>query len=535
MINLIQGIVYLIAIALFFVFILIKSKKIISFAKELPVWFWAISVTMLSYKIFYLPHIISYKSDFGAWILGMAKEPGLFAVLENVRSPVYFFLIKIFSIIFNGVSFNLIVNWHIILFFISSILLYLLCKKLFKSEVIAGIATILFIFNPILLITSINENNANLAIFFSLISLLFVVLYAEDNNDNIWLYASVCAAILAAGTKPEYIAYSMVYCVFLYFILKKQAVFTILMYLVLVTPRLIVSVIDYISSATLDTALHGETVESSSHVFSLMFIHFRQFVEYLWPNFLVLLNPQNLTGILFVFSLITIFRLVKDKKIKMNYFFVFFFCFVFVYYVLFHVDGFYKDEFKYTPILLLPLIFLAASGMGILYNRNNFFRYFTIFLLAVMSVYGLYFTHPNVVLSSKSGRYSHRAVLESAEYREYINWRNNEKLIDLEAIFISDNHITMHNSALRIKEANTFSVFKQEEFFDQLSKITPGTKVYFSKGYIGQNVDGPVNGNNKLKTNDLEEMAGDKLRFIREIFNYSEGETDVYLKEYIKR
>jgi len=249
---------------------------------------------------------------------------------------------------------------------ISPIIVFYLVKELSKNKKIAKICAGLWLICPLYLIITTTESYTAPAIFFSLLTFLFLFKFLNKKKIPFFIISLAFLGV-AIMMRPEYI-----YLIPIYFItlisfntnidVKKIKLF-ILIFFLLITPYFIALVNGY-SSLDWDKDLHGKEIDNTKWYYNYPLQYFNLFKENIVPNLiLVLFSDQDIlltTRLLFLIgSFIMIYR--KDKK---SVFIMTYFLIVFLTYVSMHQESFTNGEHKYLPSLLIPVIISAGYAIN---------------------------------------------------------------------------------------------------------------------------------------------------------------------------
>lgn len=483
----IQAIIISLSLVSYIFLLFYHSKLIGRLFRKIPLWLIGFNFGLLFYKIFLIPHFFSSRGDFGIWILGtMARQGNLINNLQDWKSPTYSFILKLFSKLFGGIDFNFVVNFNIILSFISIFCIFLLTWFLFKDKLIASIASLFYAISPIIFIFSLNEDYSNPAIFFSIQALLFAVIYVYKKRIS-FLWLAIAASILAIGCRPGYIIFAIIFILFLWLLAKKFLghrlwLYTI-SYILLVFPRF-VAVYLFFNNTVNDTSIHGSQPISPEHTFIDTFsVHSNLFIDNLSRNLLMLLDFKTLMGIFFLL-IILIFISPAFKKYKKPILFFAFYClFFFLLYSFFHDEGVVR--YKYLSSLVFPVAVLAAVGLRqlrIVMPKLPFSL--LIILIAFYSFYATSFIVDNKFGFSRYGLDSRSFTLYK-EYMEYRSLKDDLREEEDNAIFIANGKRTFLYSAIPIEGDKIYIAYSKKQLEKLIKKIEPEKTIYVSQGMCG--------------------------------------------------
>ncbi len=420
----IQAIVYIISLTVYVIFLLFNCRQIWYLLKKIPIWLYCFNIFLLIYKLFFIPRVYSITGDFGIWTLYIIKSFSFEEIFLSGRSsfisPIYFFIIKLFSSLFNGVTLDFVVNFNIFLSFINIFSIFLFVWFLFKDKIIANIASLFFAISPIMIIMSLTDYFTNPAIFFSIQSLLFLSIFNKKSKINFLIIATT-ASILAIGLRPEYIVFMPIFILLLYYLSAgkniKYLLRYIVCYIIILLPNIILTFLFFYKGWIFgNTGTHK--IDTSGHGLfpDFFYIHVKIFINNLLDNFKAIFNLATLMGIFFALaSLVLCFKNKFTKYKKIILFFIFYYCLFFLYYAILHNDGLYVN-YKYITSLVAPITILAAIGMRLLFNIC---RKLSILLLLVMIMFSLY------AVSSKANN--------KFNFKHYHNGYYNNAIIDIDA------------------------------------------------------------------------------------------------------
>ncbi|MFW6009265.1 MAG: glycosyltransferase family 39 protein [archaeon] len=355
--------------------------------------------------MFLIPKNFSARSAFGSWQMGMSNLSSWSNLLADVRAPVYLWRTKFLSFLLDGVSYDFIANLNFIGFFIGVFLIYILVKNLTENKKAALASSLFYLLNPIIFFFSLTQDYALPALFFMLLSLCFLSIKI-DSEDYFFLLPAFSSALLAAGSRVEYIFFPFLLILFILILSKKNELKSNLLYIFLfflaIIPRTISSLSMYFIDAQHDTFLHARTYNYSKNIFSYVIKviigtsdYFLKNIEVAWN---VLTNPYNLNLIFLILGVISIlFSIRKDKKLKKVIFlFSASFLFLIFYYCYFHaVEGI--QPYRYTITVLTPLLIVAGIGFGTILKRKEIIYYSLLEILFLFTFITLLFplTLPN--------------------------------------------------------------------------------------------------------------------------------------------
>lgn len=517
--------IFLISLICYPVLLLYNNQRIWELLKKIPLWLISFNLGLLFYKLFFIPRIFSRGGDFGIWILGMAKSNTIEQILFSPRSPVYFFIIKLFSKIFGGIDYNFIANFNIILSFINVFSIFLLVWILFKDKIIAIIASLFYAISPIIFVLSQTEDYTNLAIFFSIQALLFAAIYIYKKRIS-FLWLALAASILAIGSRPEYIVFAVLFILFLWLFVKKTTRhYLIVVYILFILPLGIIALGHFINNAPMEFPIHGQVIRSDHLISDLITSHYNIFVGNLFKNLSALLNLYTLMGLFLAMAvLIIFFKIYKEYKQEILFFILYLLIF-FLYYAILHNEGMYYD-YRYIASLVIPIVILAAVGTKSLFV---FKPKLTLLLLISIVSFSLYATFPN--LENKFNFYYYDYYVPNNEiYEEYLIWRAHRDEIDLQedVNFIANGNRTFFFSAFPIKEKNICCVSTKNELINKIRNSRSDRTIYVSQGIWGFGSLRPSY-YEVIEANEFEKTIKELLTLDKEIFSYYIEEHHVFL------
>lgn len=526
---LISGLIFLFSLLVFLLFSLLESKSLINLFKKTPIWFFLLNLSILAYKLFFIPDYI-YREPFGIWIIGIAKSNGLLEVLFTPRAPVYFFIINFFSWLFDGVGFVFVTHFNMILFFVSVFYAYWTIRLLTKDRWVAALSGLFYALAIPIFLHSMTEGYTTPALFFAIQALFFIVLYKEKREITFFLIG-VASSFLAVGARPEYIIFDVIFLVFLYFFVEKLKIKHYLFYFLAFLPKFFIAFNFYLVAATRDRALIGRTFSYNGNVVNyiskVFFGRLEDFVSNLSDNILALINPFTLMGVFLFFALLILVKWhqVDFRRRKVYFFFLFYLFTFFFYYSFLHMSGVSGEVYKYLASLVFPLSVLAAIGLKSLIGEKDKVYYF---IIALFVVYSLWVCTPlindkkpifNPSIPEIERHYFSGGILryididaDADKLKAYKEWKNYDSLMpsnfsaNLAAAFDfsgdsnktrgellspKENDVLISNGdrsffyVLPLQGKKIHSVLSEQELTKLLKRINTDTTIYISQGIRG--------------------------------------------------
>lgn len=551
-----SSIIFLASFLVYFLLAFLKRRKLFQLFKEIPKSLIVINSALLIWRLFFIPHVYSSRSDYGVWLIGTAKSMTWSQLLGTKRAPVYFGIIKFFNHLLDGIGFNFMVCFDIFLFFSSVFFLFLLARSLFQNKTTAYATAIFYAFSPIYFYFSLTEDYTITAIFFAIQALFFAAFYRFNIQDKSFLLASMSSSILAAGSRPEYIFFPYLILVFFLVFNKKikKYYYYLLGFFLFLIPRTLSSTSLFLKTAQSDTLVHHQTYPQKGgpikYLFKVLGGHHKLFLDNLSRNIQAFLNLETLTGLftlLSIISLLFFFKKRKKQTKKIIVFFLVFFVLVFLYYAYLHDEGF-SSNFKYLSSAVLPLTILAGYGMGEIYKRYPSFSLMTVMAVVLFSASTLIapLSFPNHIGQDTLEKYIPLSdpLKPEEEYLKYKNL-NYDNLIfrtlhpnkkpdlnkDDSTYFITNGPRSLLY-AMPL-QADIIEITSNREFKNISEKLPKGSTIYMSQGQMGMlstersfNKYGyvPHTNPNKLKTEAMK-----RLKLEKKFISYYKTGLYVYL------
>ncbi len=511
---------YLFFLAAYFLLVIFNGKRLFLLLKKAPIWLFLLNGALLVYKLFVVPRLYSGRGDFGVFFLGSIRDNDLLLNTGLPLRPVYYFFVKIFDILFNAANFDTMVNFNILLTFISIFAVFFIVKTLFKEEKIAIAATLFYAFSPISLVISLTEEFTTLAIFFCIQAIFFALFYVVERRYSLLCLAAL-SSFLAMGSRPEYIIFSFIFLLFLYLFVKNHCsnYFKFMVgYLLLVLPLSIAATSQFIDTLKVDDALHITLPRPDHMLGDTIASHWKFFVANLPANIHSLFNLNTLMGVFIFLSLVFIFFCGRKYK-KEIFFFSFYFVFVLLYYTFLHPDGIY-NSCLYISWLIFPLAILAGGGLSLVRWRP-----IIIFLLMLFVSFSLLYTYPTLVFAQKESLFG-RHYSSPDTQKEYLLFKESKNL-DLQKnhLFIVNGWRSYLYSELPIKERSlslAFSFDSEEEMTRIIKEADPGTTFYVYQGFWV----GPMSRGSERTINPVrfEIIANALLKKEKEFFSFDRAD-----------
>jgi len=573
-----SGLVFLSSILIYLVLTVIKFKTIIKAFKGIPIWFIFINLAVLAYKLFVIPSIIT-RNNFGVWILGMAKSETIWTSLLNQRAPVYFFIIKICSFLFDGISFIFISNFNIVLSFLTAFFVYYIIYILLKDKLVACISALFYILASPIFIYSMTEGYTNPALFFAIQALFFIVLYISK-KDYSFLLMGIASSYLAVGSRPEYIIFDLIFLVFLYLFVSNINLKHYLIYLILFLPKFFIALNMYLENITEDEFLIGKTFVYHNlvdYIYKIFVYRWHSFINNFYENFLAIINPFSLMGIFLFFALFFIIKWKKSKPEwkKVYLFFLFYYFIFFFYYSFLHMDGI--KTCKYISSMVLPIAILASIGLRMILGFKKKIGYY--FILFIFIFYSLWIGNPitySKISKSKAfyffnnrafmGRYLDPDKISIREWNKYTsltignrydslinrasliniinrsNIKDNSKLNGENNINLSDKNVFISNGirnflySISIDE-KIHTPLSLHELKSILMKVEKNENIYIAQSVLGFDSENSNNFSHFKAINpvEFEKYIKEKLFLEEELISYYDNEHHVFLYKMRKK
>ncbi len=431
----ISAIVLIIALTGTLFSIIYKWKEIFSYFKKIPKSLFAITFFFVSWGFFLVPKNFSGRGEFGVWLMSIMNLSDWRSLLMDARAPIYHLRNRFFTDLFGGISYEFIAGLNFFGFFISIFLIYVLVKNFTKNNKAAYACSLFFLANPIIYTFSLTEDYSLLALFFMILSFFFLSIQF-DTDDSLFLIPAGASALLATGSRVEYIFLPYLLILFYLFLIKARSYkvrFThIFLFLIFLIPRTIPTVGMYFADAQHDVALHGRTYQYEGNPITYMIQIIIGASEFFMNNIgralQTLSNYQNLTLILIILALFTIFFSLKKEKNDRRVIFFFFFQFLFLifYYAFFHAVG-GISAYRYMITILTPLIIVAGIGFAYILQKKDLLFYGGLQILIIFSFVTVLFPlafrdYSNLIVDRQLSHfvnYDHDQVR-----REYYSYKN---------------------------------------------------------------------------------------------------------------
>lgn len=304
------------------------------------------------------------------------------------------FMHKIFSL-FTGTTLKGIFLPNIIFGSLTSVIIFVLTYLLFKRKMIAIVSTLLFAFSPIFLRISSTVSYTATAIFFSVLTFLFILLYISNLSNKKFFMIALLLLYITIQTRTEYIfLIPIFFLTLLTFSTKKDnnnLKNLLCLFLIFLVPYLLSMFIYYYYFTIDDLYVQGTSIDKENLINSLIQNWIRIGKENFFKNLEILISGKEILQLNIFFSVIgTIICLKKWKKQFIflgSYFLIFFFAYTFL-----HSGGFfqYGGDYKYIPTLLPPIVILSSVGIFSIYQKLERKVKFLglIFLLGILLLYG---------------------------------------------------------------------------------------------------------------------------------------------------
>jgi hypothetical protein len=299
----------------------------------------------------------------------------------------WIFIHKIFSF-FTGTTLKEIYLPNILLGSLTPIIIFLLTYLLFRRRMIAIISTLLFAISPIFLRISSTVSYTAPAIFFSMLTFLFLFLYLKKNQSIKFLITSLLSLYITIQTRTEYILLiPLFFITFLAFNRKENYPKNLLIiFFIFLTPYLLSMFIHYYYFKIDDPYVQGALIDKKNLVNSLIQNWIRIGKINFFKNLEILISGEKILQFNLLFgilgSMICLKRWKKEFVFLGSYFLIFFFAYTFL-----HSGGFfqYGGSDKYIPTLLPPIIIFSSIGIHFicqkLRTKGNFLS--LLFLLGI--------------------------------------------------------------------------------------------------------------------------------------------------------
>lgn len=479
--SLIQGLIFFNALILFPVLVAMAYKKIWSIVKEIPTWLVLGNLFLLIYKIT-LPLVNSSRSDYGAWIIGMARQGGFIDAILSNRSPVYFFIIKIYSFLVSGASYELVVYLNIFFSFVSIFCVYLIVKYLFNKDT-AVFATAFYALSPINFVFSLNEDYSNPAVFFAVLTFFFATVYIKKEH-TIFLIISVLTALMSIGSRPEYIIFFVLYLLYILWFApmsRNQKIMFGIIFVLLILPWGVIKVENYSSSITYDPWIHSGFAGEDQSLFRTIMDHSQIFMKNFVLNIRAIFKIKTLMGVYLLFVPFVLYSKDFKKYYKYLVYFFVYYILIFFYYAYLHNEGLY-ESYKYIISLIFPLVVLSAFGLSALYAKNKLLPSAVLILLCL---YVPFIVSPLGNKYIKLNRFDYSDRIQEFDVEYELFKKSLKSLDERNAIFIPNGGITYFYSATTINDNKIFPVYDKNDLLKVLKDNSNADNIYISQGTWG--------------------------------------------------
>lgn len=490
--------------------------------KKIPRSLIFFNLTILAYKLFWLPHTFSSRGSFGAGLLWRAKSIPL--ADSTQLGFVYSAVIKFFSFICHGIDFDFVVNLNIFLTFFSVFFIYLFIWLLFEDKIIAFFSSVFFAICPVVFIFSLTEDYTVLALFFSFFSLFLAAAFCRSpNKTGLFLLAAV-ASFLAIGARQEYIIFALIFLAFVAIFIapviknKRFFHFGLVLYSIFLLPLFLMALRIFTRNAgSNDLLVHRYLIRGNYFFRDILVNHLKIFILNLEQNIKAISSFDTLMGFFLLLALVAVWRGWKEYGKPVG-FFIFYFLIFFFYYAILHNEGLF-NSYKYLASLVFPLAVLAAVGAKHIFS---FYPQTTIIVVIIASVFSLY----SVSLGPAGGfRFYHyfypSSPVDAAAYKEYLLLKKeqNEFRATKNALFLSNGKNTLLFSAASVDNYKIKGLGREADFQQTLKAASSSTVIYVSQGIwgFGSRVDLL---SNAISPEKFEELIRKYLNVEKEFFSF---------------
>jgi|GEM_PF-4480209 len=531
-----------------------KWRELFGYFKEIPYFIIGTNTALLFWMIFVLPKDFSGR-NFGVWLMSMTNYEGFPEIMGDVRTPVYLWRTKFFSELLGGISYDFLVALNSVTFFLTVFLIYILVYNLTEDKKAAYASSFFYLISPVFILMGVVEEYTLLPIFFLVLSLFFASIQIKTDN-NFYLVPALASALLAVGSRVEFIFFPYVFILFYAFFIKKnfrKHLLPFLFFATVLIPRTFLSLFKYFWDAQEDYALHGRTYEYGGDLFyyiSQVIIGASDFFfESISESLTTLVNLHNLNGVILFFALFSLVILFNKNSTSLQkrsvIFFLFLFLFLLFYYEYFHAVGGVSAH-RYMPVVYTPLLFLAGMGVSKLLGSRPFLFYFFVQLL-------LFFTVITFIIPATSRDHKHLMIdpqIFHEVYRgslpfqeEYFKHRELSYENRVSRLFKEDFDVSGGSDVyfisngtrtyLRVMPVNGVfvSVETPEDWRRVMPNIPSGSKVYISQSSIGLFPEHGISFYRAIDPARFQEKALRDLDLQREILSYEKEGYPIFLYE----
>ncbi|RLI98186.1 MAG: hypothetical protein DRO99_01345 [Candidatus Aenigmatarchaeota archaeon] len=288
-----------------------------------------------------------------------------------IISPYYDFrgigftvLLKIPSMIL-GPQFSNIFVFNAMLGSLIPIVVFLLTYFIFKSKTAAAFSSAIAVVNPLLIAISPTESFTVPSILFSLLSILFLVIYHNKSKRLPYMGISLLMLFLAIQMRQEYIAFLLVYFIAFVALFRgdsydRNLKRLLIIFFILLIPSFLTSMVHY-GGMREDIFLHGTSFGKDSTIISYIGNYATLASKNIIPNLQIMFSDA-ITVVFAILAIVGILTL-KDKRryaaILGVHIIVFFFLYSMIHQSSFKLIG----QYKYLTSLLPPLFILASGGL----------------------------------------------------------------------------------------------------------------------------------------------------------------------------
>ncbi|MFW6025215.1 MAG: glycosyltransferase family 39 protein [Candidatus Woesearchaeota archaeon] len=567
LIHQISGVTLIASLIVLTLVTLYKIKTIFSYLKKIPKSLLGISLGFSLWGLFFVPKNFSSRGEFGVWFFSEANLQSWGELLRNIRTPIYYWRTKLLSELLGGISYEFIANLNFITFIFGSLLIYIIVKNIIQNDKAAYAASLFFIINPILFTFSFTEDYAILALFFSLLSLFFASIQI-DSGDDIFLLLAMASALLSAGSRVEYIFFPFLFILFYFlFIFKKEKsnklqFGSLLLFLVIIIPRTISTLIMYFGDIGHDPGLSKTAPEYSGnpikYVFEVLGSNYTYFIKNIREAWGYVTNPYNLTLLFFILGLSSLFLLLKNKnKAKLKkavVFFLFSFFFLVIFYSYLHAElG--MGGYRYRITIFTPLIISAGISFGLFLKNKPIIFYSGLHLIFIISFITTLFP---LGIENGSSLMIDEGLKELTQYnyeetrREYNKYKSltyenkiynilNKKEPDVptgeRGYFITNgtrnvlHSMPINGNFIAIRSRDELTASKLAK---KLSEVKEGDKIYVSQSEMGF-TSNQIDGYHYVDPDIFEKKIKLLFDIKREIISYQHEGHHAFLYEVVKK
>jgi len=259
---------------------------------------------------------------------------------------------------------------NIIMGSLAPILFFYLTKELFRDKKLPLTASILLFISPTYLFISSTESYTAPALFYAIITFLFLFKFFNKNQLN-YLVISLLALALTIFMRQEYILVLIPYFITFFSYNNKKIptnqLFLIGLLLLILVPYSS-ELMHYYSNTGYDKFLHGKVIQTEDWITSFGKNYIKLGSENLLPNLKTLFSNQCILLANVFLALCAIPFIIKKHKKQFIFISAYFGTF-FLAYTFMHTEGFHNSGLKYITGLLIPVILLSSYCINTVANK----------------------------------------------------------------------------------------------------------------------------------------------------------------------